>query len=164
MSDTGVYLLIVHDARREDGQQVNATIVSALTCLHPRVPQPDGQVLYHALTGPNRRVNEIVPLATVAFENHGNLASIMQDWEATVGALVALAAARDCDAMPLGLPETQVAALVNGPQTQVTVYSSDRSPQRLHPGFRKEILDHLRGHLERFLQEGPFWPGDIRRG
>lgn len=47
-----VYLLMLHEpyASSEHPVPINATIVHALTLLHPAVPQPDGGRMYRCLT------------------------------------------------------------------------------------------------------------------
>jgi len=53
MSVEDVYLLMLHEpyASSEHPVPINATIVHALTLLHPAVPQPDGSRMYR-LPGP----------------------------------------------------------------------------------------------------------------
>jgi hypothetical protein len=52
MSVEDVYLLMLHEpyASSEHPVPINATIVHALTLLHPAVPQPDGSRMYRCLT------------------------------------------------------------------------------------------------------------------
>ena len=76
MSVEDVYLLVQHEpyASSEHPVPIDATIVHAMTLLHPAVPQPDGGRIYRCLTefaiSPARL---LVPLSTLTFELDGGL-------------------------------------------------------------------------------------------
>lgn len=97
---------------------INATIVHALTLLHPAVPQPDGGRMYRCLTEfPSRSPGCLVPLSTLTFELHGGLLwPDIADWKRVVDAVVHLARDRACDAMPLGLPSVGRACAPGSPR------------------------------------------------
>lgn len=80
---------------------INATIVHALTLLHPAVPQPDG----------------------------GQLWPLVVDWERVVDAMVHIARHQGCDAMPLGLPQLTAVLVGGGPATVYELYHPDCSPR-----------------------------------
>lgn len=121
MPTPDVYLLTAFDPYTDQRHPVpiNALIVHALTLLHPAVPQPDGGMIYRCLTEfPGRHPHEIVPVSTLTFEfDGGRLWSQIGDWVAVTDALVGIARAGDCDAMPLGLPEIPAFLLAMGPLT-----------------------------------------------
>lgn len=164
MTRPDVYLLTAHEpyTAPEHPVPINALIVSAQSLLHPDVPQPDGGMMYRCLTEfPGRRHHEIIPLSTLTFElNGGHLWHQVADWEAVTNALVALARARRCDAMPLGLPGPAASILSAGPTSQATLYYPDGATEVRGPAHRQEELDKLAVHLERFIAAGPFWPGN----
>ena len=62
--------------------------------------------------------------------------------------------------MPLGLPETAAALLVNGPTTKVTVSTAGGLPTLLDPAQRQQHLDHLSAAAAELAAQAPFWPGD----
>jgi hypothetical protein len=146
LTESDVYLLALHEPYHapEHRVPINATIVHARTLLHPLVLQPDGGRMYRCLTEfPGRTPGCLIPLSTLTFElDGGGLWPLIGDWERVVDDFLSLARNRDCDAMPLGLPQLQ-AALVGG------------GPSMVH-----EHLNELHGHVHRFAADGPFWPGD----
>ena len=107
---------------------IDATIVHALTLLHPAAPCDRGR-MYRCLTEfPSRTPGCLVPLSTLTFERHGGLLwPEMADWKRVVDAVVRLARDKACDAMPLGLPSVAAASLANGPYTKVNVHRPDGS-------------------------------------
>jgi hypothetical protein len=113
-----VYLLVLHEQyeSRSIPGPIDATIAHALTLLHPAVPQPDGGRMYRCPTEfPSRVPGCLVPLSTLTFElDGGRLWPQIADWEAVVAAVASLRRARDCDALPLGLPATTAALLGPG--------------------------------------------------
>ena len=163
MSIEDVYLLALHNPYEspEHPVAVNATIVHALTLLHPGVPQPDGGRMYRCLTEfPARTSGCVVPLSTLTFElNGGQLWSQVADWEAVVTALVRLSRDKECDAMPLGLPTAVSALLANGPATTITVYGPDGGRSLVGGRERDEYIRELAEAVRSFTRGGPFFPG-----
>src|SRR6266480_6135867 len=108
MRTEDVYLLALHEPYEspEHPVPINATIVHALTLLHPAVPQPVGGLMYRCLTEfPVRTPGCLVPLSTLTFELDGGRGwGLIGDWESVVESVVRLTRAKQCDAMPLGLP------------------------------------------------------------
>src|SRR5260370_40912427 len=88
MSVEDVFLLMLHEpyASSEHPVPINATIVHALTLLHPAVPQPDGSRMYRCLTEfPSRTPGCLVPLSTLTFELDGGLLwPEIADWKRVV--------------------------------------------------------------------------------
>jgi hypothetical protein len=159
-----VYLLALHEPYRSPQHPVpiNATIVHALTLLHPAVPQPDGGRMYRCLTEfPGRTPGEVVPLSTLTFElDGGQLWPLVADWERVVNTVVHIARHQGCDAMPMGLPQLTALLVGGGPATVHELYHPDGTRSQAGPVERQQHLDELTGHVRRFAAEGPFWPGD----
>lgn len=159
-----VYLLALHEPYESPQHPVaiNATIVHAMTLLHQMVPQPDGGRMYRCLTEfPGRTSGDVVPLSTLTFElDGGRLWSQVADWERVVDAVVRLSRINGCDAMPLGLSSLAAALLGGGPNTVLELRDLDGSRSQAGPAERREQVDEMRGHVQRFAAEGPFWPGD----
>jgi len=164
MTDMDVYLLALHEPYREAEfpAPINATIVHARTLLHPGLPQPDGALMYRCLTEfPGRSPGCVVPVSTLTHELNGGLGwGQIGDWLAVINAVIQLSRQRGCDAMPLGLPETAAALLVNGPTTKVTVSTAGGLPTLLDPAQRQQHLDHLSAAAAELAAQAPFWPGD----
>src|SRR5215813_11311398 len=116
-----VHLLALHGPYQspEHPVPINATIVHALTLLHPAVPQPDGGLMYRCLTEfPGRSPGCVVPLSTLTFELDGGRGwEQIGDWERVVRSVVELTRVPLCDAIPLGLPPLAALLLANGPNT-----------------------------------------------
>ncbi|WP_346053895.1 hypothetical protein [Amycolatopsis dongchuanensis] len=159
-----VYLLALHEPYQSPQHPVpiNATIVHALTLLHPAVPQPDGGRMYRCLTEfPGRTPGGVVPLSTLTFElDGGQLWPQVADWEQVVDAVVHIARHQGCDAMPMGLPQLTAVLVGGGPTTVHELHHPDGSRSQAGPVERQQHLDELTGHVRRFAAEGPFWPGD----
>ncbi|MBO2445330.1 hypothetical protein [Actinomadura nitritigenes] len=159
-----VYLLMLHEPYEEERHPVpiNATIVHAATLLHPSVPQPDGGRMYRCLTEfPDRSPGCVMPLSTLTHElNGGRLWGAVGDWERVTDAVVALARADRCDAMPLGLPQVSAALLAGGPHTTLTMHHPDGTSTEYGGTDRLERLRELEGHVRGFVARAPFWPGD----
>ena len=164
MTQPDVYLLAGHEPYTDPRCPVpiNATIVPAATLLHPQVPQPDGGMIYRCLTEfPDRRPHQIVPVSTLSYElDGGRLWPQVADWMTVVDALVVVARAGACDAMPLGLTPLQAFLLAQGPGTDNVVHYTDGTTEHRGPEHRQQVLDDLTTHLHRFLADGPFWPGN----
>jgi len=158
-----VYLLALHEPYQSPQHPVpiNATIVHALTLLHPAVPQSDGGRMYRCLTEfPGRTPGEVVPLSTLTFElDGGQLWPRVADWERVVDAVVHIARHQGCDAVPMGLPQLTAVLVSGGPTTVHELYHPDGSRSQAGPVERQQHLDELTGHVRRFTAEGPFWPG-----
>ncbi|GAA4010664.1 hypothetical protein GCM10022247_36110 [Allokutzneria multivorans] len=163
MTVPDVYLLALHEPYQtpQHPVPVNATVVHALTLLHPAVPQPDGGRVFRCLTEfPGRVPGEVVPLSTLTFELDGRrLWPQVADWERVVEAVVDIARHQGCDAMPLGLPEATVVALASGPETVHELYYPDGGRAQSGPAERRQHLEEMTGHVRRFVEQGPFWPG-----
>lgn len=159
-----VYLLALHEPYQSPQHPVpiNATIVHALTLLHPAVPQPDGGRMYRCLTEfPGRTPGEVVPLSTLTFElDGGQLWPLVADWERVADAVVHVARHQGCDAMPMGLPQLTAILVGGGPNTVHELHHPDGTRSQAGPVERQQHLDELTGHVRRFAAEGPFWPGD----
>ncbi|MFD0070455.1 hypothetical protein ACFVJ9_57665, partial [Streptomyces sp. NPDC127574] len=69
---TDVYLLFAHEPYFPDEgiQEVNTTVVTADTLLHPQVQQPDGARIHDLLTR-GRKPGAVIPLATLTHELGG---------------------------------------------------------------------------------------------
>lgn len=164
MTVQDVYLLALHEPYQAPQHPVpiNATIVFAMTLLHPAVPQPDGGRMYRCLTEfPGRTPGGVVPLSTLTFElDGGRLWPLVADWERVVDAVVHIARNQGCDAMPMGLPQLTAVLLAGGPDTVHELHHPDGSRSQAGPAERRQHLDELTGHVQRFIAEGPFWPGD----
>lgn len=164
MSVEDVYLLMQHEpyTSSEHPVPIDATIVHALTLLHPAVPQPDGGRMYRCLTEfPSRTPGCLVPLSTLTFELDGGLLwPEIADWKRVVDAVVRLARDKACDAMPLGLPSVAAASLANGPYIEVNVYRLDGSRSTIGTRERQQYIDEFAGYLANFTASGPFWPGN----
>lgn len=159
-----VYLLVLHEPYEspEHPVPINATIVHASTLLHPTAPQPDGGRMYRCLTEfPSRVPGCLVPLSTLTFElDGGRLWPQIADWEAVVAAVVSLSRARDCDALPLGLPTTTTALLGVGPTTSVTLHHPDGSRSVVGGAERQAYIQELAETVRSFAASGPLWPGN----
>lgn len=164
MAVKDVYLLALHEpyGPPEHPVPIDAAVVHARTLLHPAVPQPDGGRMYRCLTEfPERIEGGLVQLSTLTFElDGGRRWHKVADWEVVVDAAVNLSRSRECDPMPLGLPQAAGALLANGPRVQLNIYSPS-GPATLGPADRERELSKLTAHVHKFLLEGPFWPGDI---
>lgn len=159
-----VYLLVLHEPYEspEHPVPINATIVHARTLLHSAVPQPDGGRMCRCLTEfPSRTPGCLVPLSTLTYELDGGLLwPQVADWERVVDAVVHLARAKACDAMPLGLPHVTAASLASGPHTEVNVHRPDGIRSTIGGRERQQYIDELTGYIANFPASGPFWPGD----
>lgn len=158
-----MYLLALHEPYEspEHPVSIDATIVHALTLLHPAIPQPDGGRMYRCLTEfPSRTPGCLVPLSTLTFElDGGQLWPQVADWQQVVETVVHLARSRACDAMPLGLPRLTSTLLAMGPTTTVNLHRAG-GPSAVGGRERQEQIDELTAHIRGFVASGPFWPGD----
>lgn len=160
MTVQDVYLLTLHEPYQSPQHPVpvNATIVHALTLLHPAVPQPDGGRMYRCLTEfPGRTPGCVVPLSTLTFElDGGALWDRVGNWERVVEAVVHVARNQGCDAMPMGLPQLTALLVGGGPHTVHELHHPDGSRSQAGPADRQQQLDELAGHVHRFVAQGPF--------
>jgi hypothetical protein len=158
-----VYLLVLHEPYEsaEHPVPIDATIVHALTLLHPSVAQPDGRRMYRCLTEfPMRTPGCLVPLSTLTYElDGGRLWPQVADWQTVTDAIVRLSRTRACDAIPLGLPPVTAALLGAGPTTTLTVYRPDGSRRLIGGPERQQCIDELAGDVQSFVAQSPFYPG-----
>ena len=150
-----VYLLFAHEPYYPDpAWEINTTVVSADSLLHPRVPQPDGARIHTLLQA--RQPGEIVPLSTLTHELDGGARwKEVGDWEAVTENLLQLVRERDCDALSLGLPELSRALLCAAPHTEVRTVGSTYGPTD-----RTEVLAQVGRQLAWAEAGSPLWPGD----
>jgi hypothetical protein len=159
-----VHLLVLHEPYEsaEHPVPIDATIVHALTLLHPLVPQPDGGRMYRCLTEfPSRTPGCLVPLSTLTYElDGGRLWPQVANWQAVTDAVVRLSRTGACDAIPLGLPPVAAALLGSGPTTTVTVHRPDGGRRVIGGPERQDYINELAGTVRSFVARGPFYPGD----
>ncbi|MET7685180.1 hypothetical protein [Streptomyces sp. NPDC005423] len=151
-----VYLLFAHEPYYPaPAREINTTVVSADSLLHPRLPQPDGARI-HALLTHARQQGEIVPLSTLTHElDGGSRWKEVGDWEAVTESLLQLVRDRDCDALSLGLPELSRALLCAAPHTEVRAVGPIYGPTD-----RTEVLAQVGRQLAWAEAGFPLWPGD----
>jgi hypothetical protein len=158
-----VHFLALHEPYTSPQHPVpiNATIVHALTLLHPMVPQPDGGMIFRCLTEfPDRKPGCVVPMSTLTFElDGGRLWPQIGDWEAVTHAVASLAQKQYCDALSLGLGPRAQTLLANGPQTEVTFHNG-KSSELAGRYERQAELDDLEQRVSEFVMRGPFFPGN----
>ncbi|ADJ49870.1 hypothetical protein AMES_8045 [Amycolatopsis mediterranei S699] len=158
-----MHFLALHEpySAPEHPVPINATIVHARTLLHPRLPQPDGGLMFRCLTEfPGRFPGCVVPLSTLTYElDGGALWPAIGDWERVADGVVLLSRQRLCDAMPLGLGPRATAVLGNGPYTNHTVYYVDGPPQTYGSEDRQAEIAAMTEHVKNFVARGPFRPG-----
>jgi hypothetical protein len=157
-----VYLLFAHEPYYPAAaREINTTVVSAASLLHPRVRQPDGARIHHCLVH-GRRPGEIVPLSTLTHElDGGALWGEVGDWEAVTEDLLQLVRDRDCDALSLGLPDISRALLCAGPHSEVRAVGPTAGEHRVYgPTDRIQVLAEVCRQLA-WAEAGSFlWPGD----
>jgi hypothetical protein len=158
-----IYFLALHEeySAPEHPVPINATIVHALTLLHPRLPQPDGGLMFRCLYEfPDRSPGCVVPVSTLTYElNGGVLWPKIGDWERVVEGVVRLSRERQCDAMPLGLNARSIALLGNGPNTTHTMHYIEGIKERYGPADRRGEIAAMARHVEEFVARAPFQPG-----
>ncbi|MFF2520003.1 hypothetical protein [Streptomyces sp. NPDC058086] len=101
-----VYLLFAHEPYYPSlgTREINTTVVTADTLLHPQVQQPDGARI-HDLLIRGRQPGEIIPLATPTHELNGSAdRPTVGDFEPVTTDMVQLVQTQMCDALSLGLP------------------------------------------------------------
>ncbi|MCX4429554.1 hypothetical protein [Streptomyces mirabilis] len=121
-----VYLLFAHEPYYPGPgtQEINTTVVTADTLLHPQVQQPDGARIHDFLTR-GRQPGEIVPLATLTHELNGGADwPTVGDWESVTTDLLRLVREGECNALSLGLPEIARALICTGPHSHVRTYDA----------------------------------------
>ena len=163
MAVEDVYLLALHEAYEsvEHPVPINASIVHARTPLNAEVLQPDGGFIYRCLTEfPSRTPGCVVPLSTLTFElKGGELWPEVADWHEVAESVVRLARRRGCDAMSLGLTQTQSPSLANGPNTSVHFYVVEGQVPAWSFGASTAPPPPA-GQVREVAAEQPFWPGD----
>jgi hypothetical protein len=164
MTVRDVYLLTLHEPYDLPGHPVpiDATVVHASTLLHPALLQPDGGMIYRCLTEfPDRGPGCVVPISTLTFElAGGELWPYVGDWEQVVDGVVRVSRARECDAMPIGLPAVGASLLAQGPTTTLTLHFTDGGEQVVGGRERQQELDRITGYVRQLATQGAFWPGD----
>ncbi|MFD5722657.1 hypothetical protein [Streptomyces sp. NPDC127036] len=162
---TDVYLLFAHEPYFPDEgiQEINTTVVTADTLLHPQVQQPDGARIHDLLTR-GREPGAVVPLATLTHELGGgtNWPSV-GDFERVTGDLVALAQRELCDGLSLRLPELDRALVCIGPAAgqEVRIFGLSAGDFLAYgQEDRDAVLAGVRRILSSIKAERPLWPGD----
>ncbi|MFF2936359.1 hypothetical protein [Streptomyces mirabilis] len=121
-----VYLLFAHEPYYPGPgtQEINTTVVTANTLLHPQVQQPDGARIHDLLTR-GRQPGEIIPLATLTHELNGGADwPTVGDWESVTTDLLRLVREGECNALSLGLPEIARALICTGPHSHLRTYDA----------------------------------------
>jgi hypothetical protein len=158
-----VYLLFAH-APYYPGpgtQEINTTVVSADTLLHPQVCQPDGAKIHDLLTQ-GRQPGEIIPLSTLTHELGGGADwPAVGDWERVTTDLVQLVHSGDCDALSLGLPEIARALVCTGPHSHVRAFDAAAGQFTDYgPEARAATLAEVGTFLASLVAEQDLWAGD----
>ncbi|RRR76721.1 hypothetical protein EHS43_30040 [Streptomyces sp. RP5T] len=159
---TEVYLLFAHEPYYPDAgtQEINTTVVTAASLLHPHVLQPDGARIHDRLTQ-GRTPGEIIPLSTLTHELDGGAGwPWVGDWETVTTDLVQLVRQGECDALSLGLPEIARALLQAGPDTHVCAFGGAGQDITYGPQERAAVLAKIAVFLTALVAERAFWPGD----
>jgi hypothetical protein len=117
----------------EDAEAAGVLVVAPAALLHPRVPQPDGTVLYELLTGhPDRVAHELVFLADLTVElrawPHGTWSRLGVDPQATAGAVIATWLRGDLSGLQLSGLNAQEALALERP---AMTYMREQLRQRL---------------------------------
>ncbi|WP_405969056.1 hypothetical protein OG496_00580 [Streptomyces sp. NBC_00988] len=157
-----VYLLFAHAPYYPAAaREINTTVVSAASLLHPRVRQPDGARIHHCLVH-GRRPGEIVPLSTLTHELDGGARWMeVGDWEGVTEDLLQLVRDRDCDALGLGLPDISRALMCAGPCSEVRAVGPTAGGHRAYgPTDRIEVLVEVGWQLAWAEAGSSLWPGD----
>ncbi|MFD8646557.1 hypothetical protein [Streptomyces mirabilis] len=159
----GVYLLFAHEPYYlgPGTQEINTTLVTAASLLHPRVRQPDGAQIHDRLTQ-GRQPGEIIPLALLTHELNGGADwPTVGDWEGVTADLLQLAREGECDALSLGLPEIPRALICTGPHSHVRTYDAVADQFIAYgPTERAAVLAEVDMFLAPLVAEQAFWPGD----
>ncbi|MFC8428053.1 hypothetical protein [Streptomyces sp. NPDC057253] len=160
---TEVYLLFAHEPYYPDAgtQEINTTVVTAASLLHPHVLQPDGARIHDRLTK-DRTPGEIIPLSTLTHELDGGAGwPWVGDWETVTTDLLQLVRHGECDALSLGLPEIARALLCAGPDTHVCAFDAAGGQDTTYgPQERAAVLTKIDMFLTSLVAERAFWPGD----
>ncbi|MFI0511169.1 hypothetical protein ACH3Y9_12490 [Streptomyces sp. WSLK1-5] len=159
---TEVYLLFAHEPYDPDAgtQEINTTVVTAASLLHPHVLQPDGARIHDRLAQ-GRTPGEIIPLSTLTHELDGGAGwPWVGDWETVTTDLVQLVRQGECDALSLGLPEIARALLQAGPDTHVCAFDGAGQDITYGPQERAAVLAKIDVFLTALVAERAFWPGD----
>jgi hypothetical protein len=158
-----VYFLFAHEAYYPGPgtQEINTTVVTADSLLHPQVRQPDGARIHDLLTQ-GRQPGAIIPLATLTHELNGGADwPTVGDWERVTTDLVRLVRSGDCDALSLGLPEMARALVCTGPHGRVRAYDAVADESIAYgPVERAAVLAGVDRFLTELVAEQALWPGD----
>ncbi|MFD5814698.1 hypothetical protein [Streptomyces sp. NPDC127038] len=166
---TDVYLLFAHEPYFPDQgiQEVNTTVVTAETLLHPQVRQPDGARIHDLLTRGRER-GAIVPLSTITHELGGGTKwPEVGDFERVTRDLVVLMQRELCHGLCLRLPELDRALVCIGPAAgqEVRIFDTEAGDFVAYgQRDRAEVLAAVGRILRAVKAERPLWPGeDLRR-
>ncbi|GAX57781.1 hypothetical protein [Streptomyces olivochromogenes] len=158
-----VYLLFAHEPYYPGpgAQEINTTLVTAASLLHPRVRQPDGAQIHERLIQ-GRRPGEIIPLATLTHELNGGAGwPAVGDWESVTADLLQLVRVGECDALSLGLPEIARVLICTGPHSHVRTYDAAANQFIAYgPTERAAVLAEVEMVLAPLVAEQALWPGD----
>ncbi|MCX5097620.1 hypothetical protein OOK36_55290 [Streptomyces sp. NBC_00365] len=158
-----VYLLFAHEPYYPGpgAQEINTTLVTAASLLHPRVRQPDGAQIHERLIQ-GRRPGEIIPLATLTHELNGGADwPAVGDWESVTADLLQLVRVGECGALSLGLPEIARALICTGPHSHVRTYDAAADQFTAYgPTERAAVLAEVEMVLAPLVAEQALWPGD----
>ncbi|MET7353035.1 hypothetical protein [Streptomyces mirabilis] len=160
-----VYLLFAHEPYYSGPgtQEINTTVVTADTLLHPQVQQPDGARIHDLLTrGRQRQPGEIIPLATLTHELNGGADwPTVGDFERVTTDMAQLVRTQMCDALSLGLPEIARALICTGPDSEVRAIDAAAGESIVYgPDDRAKVLAEVGMFLTGIATAQPFWPGD----
>ncbi|MET9122190.1 hypothetical protein [Streptomyces sp. NPDC004528] len=157
-----MYLLFAHEAYfPAPGREINCSLVSAASLLHPAVRQTDGIQIHDVLTR-GRRPGEIVPLATLTHElSGGSDWPKVGDWETVTVDLVQLIRTQACDGLSLCLPDVARALVCTGPHGYVRHYEAGAEGfTAFGPLERAAVLHQVGTRLAEATGLCPLWPGE----
>ena len=126
-----------------DAEVAGVLVVAPASLLHPRVPQPDGMVLYELVTGhPERAPRELVFVADLTVELHAWLrdtwSKVGVDPQAAARAVVAGWQRGDLLGLQLGeLTAEEALALERPAMTYVRAQLGDRLQRQLARAYRQ---------------------------
>jgi hypothetical protein len=127
----------------DDTEKAGVLVVAPAALLHPRVPQPDGTVLYELVTGhPDRTVHELVFLADLTVElrawPYGAWANLGVDPQTAAGAVIAAWHGGHLKGLQLGgLTGEESLALERPAMTYVREQLRQRLGQQVRQAWRR---------------------------
>ena len=137
------YLGLLLDQPGGDAEVAGVLVVAPASLLHPRVPQPDGMVLYELVTGhPDRAPRELVFVADLTVELHAwprdTWSKVGVDPQAAARAVVAGWQRGDLLGLQLGgLTAEEALAMERPAMTYVRAQLGDRLQRQLAPAYRQ---------------------------